>query len=129
VEGDDLVAEINIPSTVAYLGDRLATRRKANAREMEQEKVKRKVKTLVITRANFMEASDIHHCYRLQFNEDEVLPTKNVTRFQPFPNEDRLHRSHPRTQQKLELKRMVPKYKDYEEPWVGVEGAHVVRWE
>ena len=117
------------PATCAYLGQRLVVRREANARELEQEKLDKKVHVGSLTAVKFVETREIIHCHRRPFNVDGVLPGKNVTYFEPFPDEDRLHCSHPRIQRKVENARALPRHRDYQEPWIAVGGSHVLRWE
>ena len=120
--------EIKPPSSGDLYGKRLVPRRKANAKEMDAYKESIKAITAVIP-VDFIETKDIVYKHIAEFNPESVLPGKeSVTVAEPLQNEDLLHASHPRQEERKANKRAINEYPHYEDPWKSVSGFHKINW-
>ena len=127
-EGAEDKMEIKAPPSGDLYGKRLVTRRRANAKEMDAYKESIKAVTAVIP-VDFIETKDIVYKHIAEFNPESVIPGKtNVTVAEPLQNEDLLHASHPRQEERKANKRAINEYPHYEDPWKSVSGFHKINW-
>jgi hypothetical protein len=99
-------------------------RPRLNARELETWRFTRQASQAPVT-SDFIEARDLVYRSRATFSHKAALPAASITYYTPLKGEENLHASHPRAIQKANNLRAIPRYTDYQQPWINVAADFV----